>query len=363
MSAAVEGASDAPGLAADRAAADPARPVTMADVAAAAGVSVKTVSNVLAGHAHVRPGTRDRVLAAVDALGYRVNPFASRLRSGRTGVIAFALPHLYQPYFGDLAERVIAEGERRGLAVVIEPTDAVAAVERAVLTGGRRQQVDGAIVSPAALGPAEVERLRVEGPVVLLGPRLGAPPADQAVMDDRGAARTAVAHLLATGRRRVAAIGATPRGGSAALREAGYRDALEAAGVPVDEDLVLDAPDWDRRSSGAAAAVRLLGSGAPFDAVFCFNDAMAFGALRVLASRGLRVPDDVAVVGFDDTEQARFSTPPLTSVDPGQEQIARTAVELLVERIGGYAGEPRVVVAEHRLAVRESSGGPRTPVA
>ena len=342
---------------------DGRRAVTMADVAQAAGVSVKTVSNVLAGHPQVRATTRDRVLAAVDALGYRLNPFASRLRSGRTGVIAFALPHLYQPYFGDVAERVIAEGEKRGYSVVIEPTDALAARERAVLSGARAQQVDGAILSPAALGVDDLQGLRVEGPVVLLGARLDDPPADQVVMDDRGAARTAVEHLLAAGRRRIAAVGTTPDGGSADLREAGYRDALAASGVPVDDALLLDAPDWDRRSSGAAAAVRLLASGAPFDAVFCFNDAMAFGVLRVLASRGLRVPDDVAVVGFDNTEQSRFSTPPLTSVDPGQEQIARAAVELLVQRIEGRTGGPEVVVAEHHLAVRESSGGPRTPVA
>jgi DNA-binding LacI/PurR family transcriptional regulator len=334
----------------------------MADVARAAGVSVKTVSNVLADHVHVSEGTRGRVLAAVEQLGYRVNPFASRLRSGRTGVIAFALPHLYQPYFGDVAERVIAEGERRGLTVVIEPTDALADREHAVLSGARRQQVDGAILSPAALGVAELQAVRVEGPLVLLGPRLEAPPADQVVMDDRGASRTAVAHLLASGRRRIAAVGTTPDGGSADEREAGYRDALAAAGVPVDPALLLQAPDWDRRSSGAAAAVRLLASGAPFDAVFCFNDAMAFGVLRVLASRGLRVPEDVAVVGFDNTEQSRFSTPPLTSVDPGQEQIARTAVELLVQRIEGRTGPPEVVVADHHLVVRESSGGARTPV-
>lgn len=339
------------------------RAVTMADVAAAAGVSVKTVSNVLADHPQVRAATRDRVLAAVGALGYRVNPFASRLRSGRTGVIAFALPHLYQPYFGDMAERVIAEGERRGLTVVIEPTDALAERERAVLSGARRQQVDGAILSPAALGVAELQGLRVEGPVVLLGPRLADPPADQVVMDDQGAARSAVEHLLASGRRRVAAIGTADDGGSADRREAGYRDALAAYGVPVDEALLLRAPDWDRRSSGAAAVVRLLDSGAPFDAVFCFNDAMAFGVLRVLASRGLRVPDDVAVVGFDNTEQCRFSTPPLTSVEPGQEQIARTAVDLLVRRIEGRSDGPEVVVADHHLVVRESSGGPRTPVA
>lgn len=334
----------------------------MADVAGAAGVSVKTVSNVLADHPQVRAVTRDRVLAAVEALGYRLNPFASRLRSGRTGVIAFALPHLYQPYFGDVAERVIAEGERHGYSVVIEPTDALADRERAVLSGGRAQQVDGAILSPAALGVADLQGLRVEGPVVLLGARLDAPPADQVVMDDRGASRTAVAHLLAAGRRRIAAVGTTRDGGSADEREAGYRDALAEAGVPVDPALLLDAPDWDRRASGAAAAVRLLGSGAPFDAVFCFNDAMAFGVLRVLASRGLRVPDDVAVVGFDNTEQSRFSTPPLTSVDPGQEQIARAAVDLLVRRIEGRTGAPEVVVAEHHLVVRESSGGPRTPV-
>jgi DNA-binding LacI/PurR family transcriptional regulator len=335
----------------------------MADVARAAGVSVKTVSNVLADHPQVRAGTRDRVLAAVDALGYRLNPFASRLRSGRTGVIAFALPHLYQPYFGDVAERVIAEGEQRGYSVVIEPTDALAARERAVLSGARSQQVDGAILSPAALGVDDLQGLHVEGPVVLLGARLDDPPADQVVMDDRGAARTAVEHLLASGRRRIAAVGTTPDGGSADLREAGYRDALAAHGVPVDDALLLDSPDWDRRSSGAAAAVRLLASGAPFDAVFCFNDAMAFGVLRVLASRGLRVPDDVAVVGFDNTEQSRFSTPPLTSVDPGQEQIARTAVELLVRRIEGRADAPEIVVAQHHLVVRESTGGPRTPVA
>ncbi|WP_233571673.1 LacI family DNA-binding transcriptional regulator [Cellulomonas triticagri] len=336
--------------------------VTMADVAVAAGVSVKTVSNVLAEHPGVREETRARVLTAVDALGYRLNPAASRLRSGRTGVIAFALPHLYQPYFGDVAERVIAEGERHGYTVVIEPTDALLARERAVLSGGRAQQVDGAILSPAALGVIDLQGLHVEGPVVLLGARLDDPPADQVVMDDRGASRTAVAHLLAAGRTRIAAVGTTQDGGSADEREAGYRDALTAAGVPVDPALLLDAPDWDRRSSGAAAAVRLLDSGAPFDAVFCFNDAMAFGVLRVLASRGLRVPEDVAVVGFDNTEQSRFSTPPLTSVDPGQEQIARTAVDLLVRRIEGRTGAPEVVVADHHLVVRESSGGPRTPV-
>ncbi|WNB87517.1 substrate-binding domain-containing protein [Cellulomonas sp. ATA003] len=147
--------------------------------------------------------------------------------------------------------------------------------------------------------------------------------------------------------------------GSAPLRIAGYERALADAGLPLDPALVVPCYLW-HRETGAAATEALLDSGVPFDAVFGLNDAMALGALRVLSARGVRVPEDVAVIGFDDVDDARYSTPSLSSIAPGRRDIARTAVDLLVERIAApNATRPFVEhVAAFHVVERESTLGP-----
>ena len=334
---------------------------TMQDVAAMAGVSIKTVSNVLNGYQYIRPETRQRVESAIDQLGYQINLTARNLRQGRTGMIGLAVPELSLPYFAELADSVIEAADAAGLTVLLEQTGAVRQREIEVLTGQRRRLTDGLLFSPLALGQDDAATLDVGYPLVLLGERIFDGPSDHVTMANVDAARAATEYLLRAGRRRIALVGAHPGEtvGSAGLRERGYRQAFEAAGRAVDPALIAEAGLW-HRSTGADAMRRLLDSGTPVDAVFALNDAMALGVLHVLHDRRISVPDEVAVVGFDDIDEAKYSSPTLTTVAPGREQIARTAVDLLRSRIadGTAAGPYRQVVADFSIVVRESTGFP-----
>ena len=328
------------------------------DVAERAGVSVKTVSNVVNGYLHVRPDTRARVEEAIAELNYRPNLSARNLRKGRTGVIALAVPELDIPYFAELARHVVTAAAEHGWTVLIDQTGGGPEQERKAASGIGDHMIDGLIFSPLALAADDLTGL--DGmPMVLLGERVDHGPADHVVIDNVAAAREVTAHLIGLGRRRIAAIGSqrTPEGASARLRLAGYTAALADAGIGYDEKLVAPAPAW-HRADGAAAMRELLFTGVRPDAVFCFNDTLALGALRALHEAGLRVPEDVAVAGFDDIEDGRFSIPTLTTVAPDKERIARLAVELLAGRLDGdREAPPRELTAPHRLAARESTTG------
>lgn len=329
------------------------------DVAELAGVSVRTVSNVVNGFAHVAPDTRARVQAAVDELGYRPNPTARGLRSGRTGVVALVVPELASPYFSDLASRVVRAGEQRGLTVHIVQSDGEAERERRLLEGPSGTQVDGVVISPWALDPAELRSSSSGLPVVMLGERGSAGAVDHVTVDNEAAAREAVTHLLERGRTTVAAVGLQPHlpVNTARLRRDGYRAALREAGRPHRPELELPVHEL-HRADGAAAARRLLEDRAGVDAVFAFTDQLALGMLAVLLRAGVRVPDDIALVGFDDIEDGRYSVPSLTTVAPDRSVIAELALDALVARIEetGRPEPARALVAPHRLEVRESSG-------
>jgi DNA-binding LacI/PurR family transcriptional regulator len=334
--------------------------VGLKHVAERAGVSVKTVSNVVHGYLHVTEDTRSRVQRAIEELNYRPDLAARKLRQGRSGVVAIALPELDAPYFGELARRLIERAERHGWTVLVEQTDGDVDREQSVLDGIRGRLIDGLILSPIALGAEELARRRDSVPLVLLGERVSDGPADHVSIDNVAAAAAATGHLIGLGRRRIAAVGSQPRPQSqtAHLRMRGYRDALCAAGMTLFPDLVCEVDRYGR-ADGAAAVRRLLASGPPPDAVFCFNDLLALGALRALHEAGLRVPDDVAVVGWDDVEDGRFSTPTLTTIRPDKQLIASIAVDFLAARLGdGRADPPREATAGFGLVVRESTVGP-----
>lgn len=329
---------------------------TMQDVARRAGVSVKTVSNVVNGYPHIRPATRDRVLAAIADLDYQINLTARNLRTGRTGVIGLAVPELSLPYFAELADSVIEAADAEGLTVIIEQHGGRREREVEVLGGSRRHLTDGLIYSPLALGPGDEHLLDVTYPLVLLGERIFHGPVDHVTMRNTDAARAATEYLLGLGRRRIAAVGVHPgeEVGSAALRLAGYQAALAAAGIGADPALQGEAGLW-HRATGAAAMARVLDAGARPDAVFAFNDALALGAMHELQVRGIRVPEDVAVIGFDAIDEGRYSNPTLTTVDPGREEIAGTAVRLLHERTRGVGGEPQRVAPPFGILVGGST--------
>jgi DNA-binding LacI/PurR family transcriptional regulator len=335
-------------------------PPGLKDVAALAGVSIKTVSNVVNGYVHVAPETRARVQAAVDELGYKPNVAARQLRSGRSGVIALALPELQSPYFAEIAGLIVQAAERRSWTVLIDQTDGHADRERNLVAGLRRHAIDGLIFSPLALAGEELTH--GDGtPMVLLGERVSHGPADHVAIDNEVAAADATAHLAALGRTRIAAIGAQdfPSAVTAHQRLAGYRRALADAGLPAHPSMVAPVVSF-HRSDGAAAMAGLLAAAEPPDAVFCFNDLLALGAIRTLLRHGVRVPEDIAVVGFDNIEDGQFSTPTLSTVAPDMTGIAEIAIELLAERMGQSDEAPREVRVTHRLVARESTRGRET---
>ena len=330
------------------------------DVAEYAGVSPKTVSNVINDYEHVSEQTRTAVREAIEALGYRVNIAGRQLRQGRTGMITLAVPELDVAYFAELSRHVMDVAGRHGRTVLLHQTGADHERELAALHGFDTQFCDGVILSPLSLLPRDLATRDRRLPVVLLGERSPEGHTDHVGIDNVRAAQDATEHLLARGRRRIAVIGGALRGrqGTDRLRTDGYRAALTAAGVPFDAGLVVpvDAFHW---RDGAEAATRLMGSDTPPDALLCLNDHMALGALRALYETGVRVPGEVDVVGFDDIEASRYSVPSLTSVAPDKREIARAAVSLLLERIDSPdpSAPCRDEVVGHRLVVRESSGG------
>ena len=330
----------------------------MRDVARQAGVSPKTVSNVMNGYPYIREETRTRVLAAIDALGYQMNISARNLKSGRTGIIALAVPELSNPYFAELADAAIAAAGEHGLTVMIETTGADRERELGALARPRGHLVDGLLYSPLGLGPDDIDELKTPTPMVLLGERIFHGPVDHVIIDNVEGTKAVVRHLLDRGRRRIAVIGIRPgeQVGTAAIRYDAYADALVEYGVPVPAELAIAGGKW-HRDNGSAAIEELLTKKLEFDAVFALNDTLALGAVRALTAHGIRIPDDVAVAGFDNVDEARFSSPTLTTVDPNRVQIARTAVDLLVRRMTGDDSEHQEIVAPYELFTRESTLG------
>ncbi|MGD8194050.1 LacI family DNA-binding transcriptional regulator [Herbiconiux sp. P18] len=332
---------------------------TLHDVANLAGVSIKTVSNVVNDYPHIRPETRQRVQAAIDELGYQPNLSARSLRSGRSGVIGLVLPELSLSYFAELADAVIANAEKQGMVVQIEQTGADRDREIAVLTSPRMRLTDGLIFSPLGMGQEDVGHLDVDYPMVLLGERIFGGPVDHVTMRNVEAAEAATRFLIDSGRRRIAVIGAHEGEvvGSAALRLRGYRDALEGAGIPFDPALVSYTTLW-HRANGAASMRELIDGGVAFDAVFGLNDALTLGALRVLQEKGIRVPGDVALMGFDNIDEAQYTVPSLSTIDPGRERIAEHAVSLLVQRIREHETrpkDPQQILVDFSVVPRESA--------
>jgi DNA-binding LacI/PurR family transcriptional regulator len=330
---------------------------SLRQVAERAGVSIRTVSNVVSGFALVAPETRARVQAAIDELQYRPNAAARHLRGGRSGLVALAIPEIASPYFGELAGLLVDEAQKRSWMLLVQQTGGDAGHERSLLDGIRGQVVDGLVLSPWALAPRDLRRRPDAVPLVLLGEQDADGLLDHVAVDSVAAARDATAHLLAQGRTRIAAIGPQPHleNGTAARRVEGYRKALAEAGLPADPRLEIPV-DRLHRADGADAMRRLIADGLEVDALFCFSDQLALGAMQTALRHGRTIPADLAVAGFDDIEDGRYATPALTTIAPDKAAIAREALGCLADRLGGDPAAPaRRIVIPHRLVVRDSA--------
>ena len=319
---------------------------TIHDVARLAGVSPSTVSRAMTGGV-VSPATRQSVLAAAARLGYRPNRQAQGLVTGRTGTLGLVVPDLRNPFFADVAKGVSVRARALDVQVFISDTDEEQAAEvEAIrsLVGG----VDGLLVCSPRTGDDELRALLGTQPTVLVARQMAGLASVTA--DLVGGTHEAVAHLRALGHRRIAYLRGPEASWAAAQRTAGLTTG-EVAGVEV----LPFGPVAPTFEGGVAVADLVVASGAT--AVIAYNDLVALGVLHRLAARGVRVPDDLSVVGYDDVSVAAMVSPPLTTVNVPKGKAGIAAVDLMLRTLAAAPGEePEQVVMAANLVVRGSTG-------
>lgn len=332
--------------------------VTIRQVAEQAGVSIATVSRVLNGRTDVSVSTRETVQRVLREQGYRAGARPGPGHGRRAGVL---LPLLHPTYFAELLAGIAEALHEQDIQVVLCPTAHSHQREMSLVADLASGQTDGALLVLPEESPAELAGLAGRGfPFVVVDPR-GPVPEDVPVVcaaHSSGASQM-VGHLLGLGHRRIGVI-AGPAGWLATEeRLRGYHAALAGAGVLPSPELVEHA-DF-RLASGHAAALRLLSLPRPPTAIFAFNDRMAIGAMRAAAGRGLHVPADLSVAGYDDTTEAAIAVPALTTVRQPLAELGRTAVSLLLRQMDNRRLEPLRVELATRLVVRDSTGKPARP--
>ena len=333
--------------------------ITARDVARRAGVSTSTVSHVVNATRPVSPELRDRVLEAMRELGYEPNAVARSLKIKRSHTIGLIISDIANPFFTAVVRGVEDIAQARGYMLIVGNSDEDPGKEEAYLRLLAARRVDGLILAPAGEPHPYLDRLVQDGfPLVFLDRDVAELPVAAVLLDSVVAAESAVRHLIQLGHRRIGMIAGRPRISSTNDRVAGYRNALAAAGLPFDPDLVVSG--GSRAEGGAAAAEALLAVSPRPTALFIGNNLMTIGAVGAVLGCGLTIPDDIAVVGFDDFSWADVFRPRLTTVAQPTYELGKLAAELLVRRIelGDIDPPPRVVLPGE-LIIRESCGSKR----
>ncbi|HEV8669542.1 MAG TPA: LacI family DNA-binding transcriptional regulator [Candidatus Limnocylindria bacterium] len=324
-------------------------------VAKRAGVSIASVSRVLNG----LPASADmerRVRAATAALDYVPDARGRSLKAGRTMQLAFAVADIANPVYVEMMRAIEQRTKAAGFRLVLHSTGSDPVNEIDLIEGLGRRYVDGLILSPLRITPEHLRSLRAASvPVVIIGTLPDDEPVDSVRADSRRGVGLAIEHLVDAGRRSIGFVNGDPRTVPGNARQEGYRSALAAAGLAYDERLEVVGGEFTY--AAGHAATRELFRRTRADALFCADDLIAVGAMRALADLHVRVPDEVAVVGMDDTELARMSMPALSSVSLGSAERAKIAAGLLLDRISDPTIRPRHLTVAPHLVVRESSGG------
>jgi LacI family transcriptional regulator len=327
---------------------------TLATVAKLANVSLASASRVING-IKTNPETMQRVRAAAEAVGYVPNAAARTLRSRRTGQIAFAMPDVSNPVYTTMVGSIAQVARAGGSRLILHSTDGDLGDELGFLEDLKQRYVDGLILVCLEFTAEHAEAVENAAvPVVVVGTPGKGVKVDSVRPNSRRGAADAVKHLYEHGRRRIALVNGPERTAPGGARKRGYLDALRACGLDRDDSLIQVADDFSI-AAGTNAVARLVARTEP-DAIFCANDLLALGALSALRAAGKSVPEDVAVVGMDNTNLSAVTSPPLTTVDLGSGERARLAAELLLARIEHPNRRQRVIEVDPKLVVRESCG-------
>lgn len=333
------------------------RPPTLREVANAAHLDISTVSRALRPEtrARVKPETVKRVLATAEALGYRANPFARGLKVQRSMTIGMLVPDLGNPLFPPIV-RGIEDGLRdRGYAMILGNTDQDVGREANLLDVFLQRRVDGLVLATALRGYPLVELLRNAGVPVVLVNRT----ADDAAMsmvggDDHQGIGLAVRHLVQLGHERIAFVGAAMSASTGFNRYQYFMAWLQSLGLTVDPELMVFSP-WFSKEGGATATEELVGRGKDFTAIVAASDMIALGCYRALRSAGLRVPEDVSVVGYNGSRWCDEFNPPLTSIHVPKYDVGRETARLLLARLESPNSPPATVLLPTTLQVRSST--------
>lgn len=329
------------------------RAATRTDVARLAGVSTAVVSYVVNnGPRPVARATRERVLAAMDELDYRPNAVARALRMRSAQAVGLVVPDVSNTYFGALARELSVQAFTAGYALLLGDADNDIDRERAQVESLVSHQIDGLVI--VSLDPASVAETGTT-PTVFLDQR-SRPGQLSVIVDDRGGAAQAVAHLIAHGRTRIALLSGPVGAPGVAERELGWRRELEKAGLPTGDDLIVRSEF--SRAGGFEAGQDLLARSGRADAVFVTSDVQALGLLAAARRLGVDVPNDLAVVSFDGTEDAVFSDPPLTAIEQPIRRIAEVALAAVLDKDPEHDAVRSPLTIPVDLVIRDSCGCP-----
>ena len=332
---------------------------TIREVAESAGVSYATVSHVINNTRLVSPETRQRVLAAMDALNYRPNALARSLRQGKTNTIGLVLPDSANPFFAEISRGIEDEAFKKGYSVFLCNTELDMQRELFYVDVLSKKQVDGIIFVAAGDQADSLDfLLRRNMPLVMIDRNVPNVEVDAVLTDNQLGGFLATRHLLDLGHTRIACIAGPSSITPSAERIIGYRKALEETGISYDENLIIRG-DYHAQS-GMDITHSILKMTPRPTAIFALNDLMALGALRAAAEAGYSVPQDLAVVGYDDLEIAHFTNPPLTTIAQPKKEIGAQAVNLLVDRMSRKTRPPSRLVLAPELIIRRSTQ-PRLP--
>jgi DNA-binding LacI/PurR family transcriptional regulator len=327
---------------------------TLKDVAEHAQVSKATVSRVLNNNPNVAEELRVRVLESIRLLGYQPNRAARRLRASVSEVLGLIISDIENPFFISVVRGVEDAAYDSQMSVVLCNTDENPAKQQMYLRVMRAERVAGLIISPTNVNEDFTELRQLGIPVILLDRRTDKFETDAVTIDNVGGAYLAVKHLIDLGYERIGTIGGSPHLTTGRERYEGYRKALNAAGLKIDEKSVKIG-DF-KTASGYHLASELIGLPRPPQAIFVANNLMTLGTLRALRENGVRVPQDIALVGFDDMPWSSELCPPLTAISQPTYELGQETVQLLLRRLANPDAPIRTVTLQPRLVVRESCG-------
>jgi LacI family transcriptional regulator len=332
-------------------------PANIINVAKRAGVSLGTVSNVLNRPERVAPATRERVLQAIDELGFVRNEAARQLRAGRSRTIGLLVLDIGNPFFTDLAAGVESTAARSGLSVILCNSADNPERENHYLSLLQEQRAYGILITPVSSRNPRITDIRKHGTPTVLVDRSAPRRQCSVAVEDVVGGEVAVAHLIEQGHSRIAFVGGPLKINQVADRLTGARRALRNAGLEDDRLSLIETPVLNA-AAGREAGARIaeLARRHRPTAVFCANDLLALGVLQEMTRRRLNVPGDLAIVGYDDIDFAAAAAVPLTSVRQPRSQLGQAATELLIEEVAEPdAHQHRQVVFEPELVVREST--------